>query len=74
MSVKLLDKTRKINNLLQNNHLGKVIFNDICTVLSSILTANVLVLSKKGKVLGAGIEEGVSQLDEIGRASCRERV
>lgn len=65
MSVKLLDKTRKINNLLQNNHLSKVIFNDICTVLSSILTANVLVLSKKGKVLGAGIEEGVSQLDEL---------
>lgn len=65
MSVKLLDKTRKINNLLQNNHLSKVIFNDICTVLSSILTANVLVLSKKGKVLGAGLEEGVSQLNEL---------
>ena len=30
MSVQLLDKTRKINKLLHNNHSHKVVFNDIC--------------------------------------------
>ena len=37
MSVQLLDKTRKINKLLHNNHSHKVVFNDICEVLSDIL-------------------------------------
>ena len=54
MSVQLLDKTRKINKLLHNNHSQRVDFNDICDVLSSILESNVLVISQKGKVLGAG--------------------
>ena len=37
MSVQLLDKTRKINKLLHNNHSHRVEFNDICEVLSGIL-------------------------------------
>lgn len=53
MSLQLLDKTRKINRLLHNNNSSKVIFNDICEVMMSILESNVLVISKKGKVLGA---------------------
>ncbi len=53
MSVQLLDKTRKINKLLHNNNSSKVfVFNDICEVLTEILESNVLVISKKGKVLG----------------------
>lgn len=71
MSVQLLDKTRKINKLLHNNNSHKVVFNDICDVLSDILTSNVLVISKKGKVLGiknrADIPE-ITELIEIGRA------
>ncbi len=51
-SVQLLDKTRKINQLLHNNHSHKVVFNDICKVLGDILESNILVISKKGKVLG----------------------
>ena len=50
MSVQLLDKTRKINKLLHNNNSHKVVFNDICKVLSEILLSNILVISKKGKV------------------------
>ena len=42
MSVQLLDKTRKINNLLHNNNSHKVVFNDICEVLSEILESDVL--------------------------------
>ena len=48
MSVQLLDKTRKINRLLHNNNSSKVVFNDICDVLTGILASNVLVVSKKG--------------------------
>ena len=51
MSVELLDKTRKINKLLHNNNSNMVVFNDICDVLSDILESNILVISKKGKIL-----------------------
>ena len=50
--VQLLDKTRKIGKLLHNNDSSKVIFSDICSVLCEILSSNVLVISRKGKVLG----------------------
>ncbi|MCF0132504.1 MAG: GTP-sensing pleiotropic transcriptional regulator CodY [Blautia sp.] len=52
MSVQLLDKTRKINKLLHNNSSSKVVFTDICRVLTGIMDSNVYVLSKKGKILG----------------------
>ena len=65
MSVQLLDKTRKINKLLHNNNSSKVVFNDICTVLCEILSSNVLVISKKGKVLGVGDAKGVDSITEL---------
>lgn len=65
MSVQLLDKTRKINKLLHNNNSSKVVFNDICRVLSEILLSNVLVISKKGKVLGISQYEGVEEIHEL---------
>lgn len=65
MSVQLLDKTRKINKLLHNNSSSKVVFNDICEVLTGILDSNILVISKKGKVLGSSICEGVEELNEL---------
>ena len=65
MSVQLLDKTRKINRLLHNNNSQKVVFNDICNVLSEILEANILVISKKGKVLGVGTHKGTSEITEL---------
>lgn len=65
MSVQLLDKTRKINKLLHNNNSSKVVFNDICRVLSDILLSNVLVISKKGKVLGISQYNGVQEIHEL---------
>ena len=65
MSVQLLDKTRKINKLLHNNNSSKVVFNDICEVLTEILDSNVLVVSKKGKVLGGSNCEGVPIIKEL---------
>lgn len=65
MSVQLLDRTRKINKLLHNNSSSKVVFNDICEVLSEILESNTLVISKKGKILGLGFTPGVKQIHEL---------
>ena len=65
MSVQLLDKTRKINKLLHNNHSARVEFNDMCAVLSGILESNILVISRKGKVLGTGYYEGVEVISEL---------
>ena len=64
-SIKLLDKTRKIEKLLHNNNSGKVVFNDICDVLSDILLSDALVISRKGKVLGIGEIKGVSEIGEL---------
>ena len=65
MSVQLLDKTRKINKLLHNNNSSKVIFNDICQVLTEILDSNILVISRKGKVLGVSLCPGVEEIKEL---------
>ena len=70
-SVQLLDKTRKIGKLLHNNNSSKVVFNDICYVMRDILNSNILVISKKGKVLGVGEIEGIKPLkgllsDDVG--------
>jgi codY GAF-like domain len=66
MKIELLDKTRKINNLLQNNNSTskKVVFSDICAVLSEILDSNILVLSKKGKLLGVHNGDKVELINE----------
>ena len=65
MSVQLLDKTRKINKLLHNNDSSKVVFNDICEVLTEILDSTVLVISKKGKVLGVSECDKVEPINEL---------
>lgn len=65
MSVHLLDKTRKINKLLHNNNSHKVVFNDICEVLSNILLSNVLVISKKGKILGIHNRSEIGEITSL---------
>ena len=64
-SVQLLDKTRKIGKLLHNNNSSKVVFNDICAVMQEILDSNVLVISKKGKVLGIDNTDHVEVIHEL---------
>lgn len=65
MSVQLLDKTRKINKLLHNNNSSKVVFNDICKVLTEILKSNILVISRKGKVLGTSEQTDMDEIREL---------
>ena len=62
MSVQLLDKTRKINKLLHNNNSHKVVFNDICKILSEILLS-------KGKVLGIRNRLDIAPISELIRDS-----
>ncbi len=64
-SVQLLDKTRKIGKLLHNNNSSKVVFNDICAVMQEILASNVLVISRKGKVLGIDNAANVEVIHEL---------
>lgn len=65
MSVQLLDKTRKINRLLQRTGTQRVIFTDICQVLSDILSSNALVISKKGKLLGVHSRDEIGVIEEL---------
>lgn len=65
MSVQLLDKTRKINRLLHNNRNNKFVFNDICDVLSEILFSNVIVISKKGKILGIKSRSDIVNISDL---------
>lgn len=55
MSIELLDKTRKINRLLQDKKSSKVAFADICLVLGQLMNSNAYVISSKGKMLGTYI-------------------
>ena len=74
MGVQLLDKTRKVNRLLQNNSSTKIVFNDICRVLSEILASNVLVISKKGKVLGIGHDSSSEEITELLASQVGDRI
>ena len=64
-SVQLLDKTRKIGSLLHNNNSSKVVFNDICSVMRDILSSSVIVISRKGKLLGQGLLPGEEPIAEL---------
>ena len=50
---------------IQNTDTYVIVFNDICKVLSEILLSNILVISKKGKVLGVSICSGVDEIEEL---------
>lgn len=52
MSQELLLKMRKVNRLLQRFGSDRVIFSDICEVISDVVKANAVVVSTKSKVLG----------------------
>jgi len=64
-SVQLLDKTRKIGKLLHNNNSSKVVFNDICSVMKDILNSNILVISRKGKLLGIDCMHDIEPITEL---------
>lgn len=54
----LLEKTRRINKLLQRSAGYPVDFDDVCKTLGEVLSSNTYVASRKGKVLGCYLMEG----------------
>ena len=77
MSVQLLDKTRKINKLLHNNHSHRVEFNDICEVLSGIGAASYSGIDKIGELITAdtgGFVDNMLNERLLGVLSTKENV
>jgi len=57
MASPLLQKTRKLNKILQQTGEKKVSFGELSDILKEILDANVYVSSRKGKILGASMKD-----------------
>ncbi|WP_338753993.1 GTP-sensing pleiotropic transcriptional regulator CodY [Bacillus sp. FJAT-52991] len=55
----LLDKTRKINKMLQNAAGKAVNFKEMAESLSEVIEANIFVVSRRGKLLGFGVNQQI---------------
>ncbi|MCG1008719.1 GTP-sensing pleiotropic transcriptional regulator CodY [Salinicoccus sp. ID82-1] len=55
----LLQKTREINKLIQSNHGVKVDFKEVSEKVSRVLECNVFIVSRRGKLLGYGINQKI---------------
>ncbi|MGE5676285.1 MAG: GTP-sensing pleiotropic transcriptional regulator CodY [Mycobacterium leprae] len=56
----LLEKTRRINRLMQKSAGTTVNFSEMAHVLSELLSADVYVVSRRGKILGARLQTGAN--------------
>lgn len=65
MSLELLDKTRNINHLLREQETDKIDFTQFCHVLSQAMHVNVLLVSRKGKILGIRERSSVPVIPEL---------
>ncbi len=54
----LLSKTRMLNRILQKSGTEPVVFDDICKLLSDVLSCNAYIISRKGKILGYNFSTG----------------
>jgi transcriptional pleiotropic repressor len=70
--VKLLTKTRTLNRLLQKAAGNAVSFKEMAEVLRDTIHANVYVISRKGKILGCGIESALES-EELRHTILEER-
>lgn len=57
--MKLLDRARKINAMLQKTTGKSVDFNDMSATLRDVIEANTFVLSRRGKLLGFAINQEI---------------
>ncbi|MDC3414143.1 GTP-sensing pleiotropic transcriptional regulator CodY [Aquibacillus sp. 3ASR75-11] len=57
--MELLDKTRKLNAMLQKTTGKSVNFNDMSATLRDVITANIFILSRRGKLLGFAINQQI---------------
>lgn len=57
--MKLLDKTRKINAMLQESAGEPVNFKEMAETLRDVIEANIFVVSRRGKLLGYAIKQEI---------------
>lgn len=57
MAIPLLEKTRRLNQILQNSPADSLSFTDICVLLSEVLRSNVYLVDQKGALLGYKLME-----------------
>lgn len=57
--MELLERARKINSILQKTTSKSVNFNDMAGALRDIITANIFVVSRRGKLLGFAINQQI---------------
>ncbi|MDO5100799.1 MAG: GTP-sensing pleiotropic transcriptional regulator CodY [Eubacteriales bacterium] len=65
MSIQLLDKVRRVSTVLRDSKTSRIVFDDLCEALSRQLHSNVLVMSRNGKILGAGYDSQTKELEEL---------
>ena len=53
----LLSKTRELNTLLQKHKGIAVDFKDVARKISEVTVTNVFIVSRRGKILGASLNE-----------------
>jgi transcriptional pleiotropic repressor len=68
----LLNKTRRLNRLLQKEAGNAVSFMDMTEVLRDTVNANIYVVSRKGKILGYGMTNEIVS-SELNRTILQER-
>lgn len=61
----LLNKTRKLNKILQKSGTEPVVFDDICEILSDELNSDVYVVSRRGKILGHRVTRQFTVKDDF---------
>src|SRR5690625_5074482 len=57
--MELLNRTRKINAMLQKTAGKAVNFNDMSQTLSDVIKGNIFILSRRGKLLGFAINQEI---------------
>src|SRR5690625_4531687 len=58
-AMNLLERTRKINALLQKSASKPVNFNDMSKTLSEVINGNVFIISRKGRLLGVATNQEI---------------
>lgn len=66
MSLELLDKTRQINRLLNEQASEKIDFTDFCRAISQTMEVNVVLVSRKGKILGLKERKEIPVISQLG--------
>ena len=57
--MELLDRARKINSMLQKTTGKSVNFNDMAATLRDVISSNIFVVSRRGKLLGYAINQQI---------------